>query len=41
MAFIQTIPEEQAEADVEKMYAENIAHFGYLPNYVRIFSLRP
>ncbi len=41
MTFIYTIPEEQAEADVKKMYAENIAEFGYLPNYVQAFSLRP
>lgn len=41
MTFIQTIPAEQAEADVRTMYAENVAQFGYLPNYVRAFSLRP
>jgi uncharacterized peroxidase-related enzyme len=41
MAFIQTIPENQAENDVKKMYEENHADFGYLPNYVQLFSLRP
>ena len=41
MTFIQTIPEELAEGDVKKMYEENIADFGYLPNYVQAFSLRP
>jgi len=41
MTFIHTIPEDQAEADVKKMYEENIADFGYLPNYVQAFSLRP
>ena len=41
MTFIHAIPEDQAEADVKKMYAENIADFGYLPNYVQAFSLRP
>ena len=41
MTFIQTIPEELAEGDVKKMYAENSADFGYLPNYVQTFSLRP
>jgi len=41
MTFIQTIPEERAEADVKQMYEENIAAFGYLPNYVQAFSLRP
>ncbi len=41
MTFIHTIPEEVAEGDVKKMYEENIADFGYLPNYVQVFSLRP
>lgn len=41
MAFIHTIPEGQAAADVKKMYEENRAEFGYLPNYVKAFSLRP
>jgi uncharacterized peroxidase-related enzyme len=41
MTFIHTIPEEVAEADVKKMYAENSVNFGYLPNYVQAFSLRP
>lgn len=41
MTFIQTIPEELAEGDVKKMYEENKADFGYLPNYVQAFSLRP
>jgi uncharacterized peroxidase-related enzyme len=41
MAFIQTVPEDQAVADVQMMYEENIASMGYLPNYVRAFSHRP
>ena len=41
MTFIQTIPEDQAESDVKKMYEANKADFGYLPNYVQAFSLRP
>ena len=41
MTYIHTIPEDQAEADVKKMYEENKAEFGYLPNYVQAFSLRP
>ena len=41
MTFIHTIPEDRAEADVKKMYEENKADFGYLPNYVQAFSLRP
>lgn len=41
MTFIQTIPEDQAVADVKMMYEESIAGMGYLPNYVRLFSHRP
>ena len=41
MTFIHTIPEDQAEAEVKKMYAENIAEFGYLTSYLQAFSLRP
>lgn len=41
MTFIQTVPEDQAENSVKKMYEENKADFGYLPNYVQLFSLRP
>ena len=41
MTFIQTIPEDQAGSDVKKMYEANKADFGYLPNYVQAFSLRP
>jgi len=41
MAFINTIPEDQAVTDVKKMYKENKAEYGYLPNYVQLFSLRP
>lgn len=41
MTFIDTIPEEQAPANVKQMYEENTAEMGYLPNYVQLFSLRP
>jgi len=41
MAFIHTIPEDQAATGVKKMYKENRDEFGYLPNYVQVFSLRP
>jgi uncharacterized peroxidase-related enzyme len=41
MPFIHTIPENQAQADVAQMYAENRAEMGYLSNYVQLFSVRP
>lgn len=41
MAFIRTIPPEAAEGPVRAMYKEAEAQFGYIPNYVQAFSLRP
>jgi len=41
MAFIHTLPEDQADTGVKAMYEKNIAGMGYLPNYVRAFSHRP
>jgi alkylhydroperoxidase family enzyme len=41
MAFIETIPEEDADGDVAEIYDVMRAQFGYLPNLVRPFSLRP
>ena len=41
MAFINTIPEEQASDDVRRMYEENRKPEGYIPNYVLAFSHRP
>ncbi len=41
MAFIETTPPEQASREVLEMYARQQAHFGYLPNYARVFCYRP
>ncbi|MCB9100827.1 MAG: carboxymuconolactone decarboxylase family protein [Anaerolineales bacterium] len=41
MAFINTIPEEDASGDVRRMYEENRKPEGYIPNYVLAFSHRP
>ena len=41
MAFISTVPEEQASTEVTQMYQENIEELGYIPNYARLFSHRP
>lgn len=41
MAFISTIPEDQAPADVKQMYDGEINAKGYIPNYTRVFSHRP
>ena len=41
MAFVETIPEEDASGDVAEIYDVMREQFGYLPNLVRVFSLRP
>jgi uncharacterized peroxidase-related enzyme len=41
MAFIDTIPEDGAEAPVAAMYDTDRAMLGYLPNFTRAFSHRP
>ncbi|APE29600.1 peroxidase [Halomonas aestuarii] len=41
MSFIHTIEPEQASGEVQAMYRRQQAHFGYLPNYARVFCHRP
>ena len=41
MAFIETIPAEDATGEVAGIYEDTRAQFGYVPNLVRAFSLRP
>jgi len=41
MAFIETISEEDADGEVAEIYNVMREQFGYLPNLVRVFSLRP
>lgn len=41
MAFIHTVPVEQADGDVRAMYEQNQASSGYVPNYAKLFSHRP
>lgn len=41
MSFIDTIAPEQASGEVLAMYRRQQAHFGYLPNYARVFCHRP
>ena len=41
MSYIATTPPEQAEGEVQAMYQRQQAHFGYLPNYARLFCHRP
>jgi uncharacterized peroxidase-related enzyme len=41
MAFVHTVPVDQAEGDVRAMYEKTQAALGYVPNYAKVFSLRP
>ncbi len=41
MAYIKTIPEGQAEGLVEAQYQTARKSMGYVPNYVKAFSLHP
>jgi uncharacterized peroxidase-related enzyme len=41
VSFIKTIPVKEAIGDVRRMYETNQARYGYVPNYAKVFSLRP
>jgi len=41
MAFIRTVPVEEASGEVRAMYERTQAGPGYVPNYAKVFSLRP
>ena len=39
MAYIKTIPEEEAEGLVREVYDTARKTFGYVPNHAKLFSL--
>ena len=41
MAFIKTIPEDQAEGLLKDQYEAARKANGYVPNYVKAFSIHP
>jgi len=41
MAFIETVSVDQATGEVRAMYERAQANLGYVPNYAKVFSLRP
>jgi uncharacterized peroxidase-related enzyme len=41
MAFIKTIPASQASGEVHDMYRRQEEHWGYVPDYAKLFSHRP
>jgi hypothetical protein len=41
MPYIRTVPPEEATGILKEIYEEQIQKLGYIPNYHKIFSLRP
>jgi hypothetical protein len=41
MAFIRTIPLEEAEGQLKELYEGDLKTLGYVPNYTQTMSLRP
>lgn len=41
MSFIHTVDASTAPADVREMYAHQQKHWGYIPDYAKLFSHRP
>jgi hypothetical protein len=41
MPYIRTVPPEEATGDLKDIYEEQIKKLGYIPNYHKVFSLRP
>ena len=41
MSFIQTIPDSEIDEEIRAMYARQEAHWGFVPNYARVFCYRP
>ena len=41
MAFIKTIRASEASGEVHEMYERQQAHWGYVPDYAKVFSHRP
>ena len=41
MAFIETVPLAEATGEVEEIYRSNQRDWGFVPNYVKLYSRRP
>jgi hypothetical protein len=41
VAFIDTLPVAAAEGDVHALYERQQTHWGYVPNYAKVFAHRP
>lgn len=41
MAYVRTIPENEAAGKLKEIYDADAASMGYVPNYTKALSLRP
>ena len=41
MPFIETIPDDEIDADVRAMYERQQSFWGFVPNYAKVFCYRP
>ena len=41
MAYIETVPSPAGNEELRAMYERQQAHYGYLPNYAKVFCYRP
>jgi alkylhydroperoxidase/carboxymuconolactone decarboxylase family protein YurZ len=41
MAFVRTVPEEQAAWQLGEMYEADRSTYGYVPNFTKALSIRP
>lgn len=41
MSFIKSVPVSEATGDVRRMYEQNQARLGYVPNFAKVFGFRP
>jgi len=41
MAFVETVPEEEATGELRELYDSRLKRRGYVPNYLKALSLRP
>lgn len=41
MAFIRTVPQDEASGLLYEIYAKRMADQGFIPNHVKAMSLRP
>lgn len=41
MAYVRTVPENEATGQLKEIYDTDVAAMGYVPNYTKAVSLRP